>query len=66
MAGRFLVARIAAFEFSQRLRRISSYVYFLVFFGLSFLFVLLSGGAFSGAAVNFGTGGKCLSTPPSR
>ncbi len=64
MAGRFLVARIAAFEFSQRLRRISTYVYFLVFFGLSFLFVLLSGGAFSGAAVNFGTGGRVLVTSP--
>src|SRR6516162_2927105 len=59
-----MVASIAAFEFSRRLRRISTYVYFLVFFGLSFLFVLMSGGAFVNATVDFGTGGKVLVTSP--
>src|ERR1700734_3250438 len=59
-----MVAQILAFEFSQRLRRISTYVYFVVFFGLGFLFVLMSGGAFAGATVDFGTGGKVLVTSP--
>jgi ABC-2 type transport system permease protein len=59
-----MVASIAAFEFSRRLRRISTHVYFLVFFGLSFLFVLMSGGAFVNATVDFGTGGKVLVTSP--
>jgi hypothetical protein len=55
---------ISAFEFSRRLRRISTYVYFLVFFALGFLFVLMSGGAFAGATIDFGTGGKVLVTSP--
>src|ERR1017187_4730826 len=59
-----MVARIAAFEFSQRVRRISTYVYFLVFFGLALLFVLMSGGAFSDATVDFGTGGRVLVNSP--
>lgn len=59
-----MVASILAFEFSRRLRRLSTYVYFLVFFGLGFLFVLLSGGAFSGASVDWGTGGKVLVNSP--
>jgi ABC-2 type transport system permease protein len=59
-----MVAQILAFEFSQRLHRISTYVYFVVFFALGFLFVLMSGGAFSGASVDFGTGGRVLVTSP--
>ncbi|MGA8490629.1 MAG: ABC transporter permease, partial [Terriglobales bacterium] len=59
-----MVARILVFEFSRRLRRISTYVYFFVFFALGFLFVLMSGGAFSGATVDFGTGGRVLVTSP--
>jgi hypothetical protein len=59
-----MIVSILAFEFSRRLRRISTYVYFLVFFGLGFLFVLMSGGAFPDATVDFGTGGKVLVTSP--
>ncbi len=59
-----MVASILAFEFSRRLRRISTYVYFLVFLGLGFLFVLMSGGAFKEATVDFGTGGRVLVTSP--
>lgn len=59
-----MTASILAFEFSRRLRRISTYVYFLVFFGLGFLFVLMSGGAFPDATVDWGTGGKVLVTSP--
>jgi hypothetical protein len=59
-----MLAHIAAFEVSQRLRRISTYVYFLVFFGLALLFVLMSGGAFSSSSVDFGTGGRVLVNSP--
>lgn len=55
---------IFAFEFLQRLRRISTYVYFVVFFALGFLFALMSGGAFAEASVDFGTGGKILINSP--
>ena len=53
-----MVLTIASFEVRQRLRRISTYVYFLIFFALSVLFTCMAGGAISGAGVDFGTGGK--------
>ena len=59
-----MTVSILGFEFSRRLRRISTYVYFVVFFGLGFLFVLMSGGAFAQASVDFGTGGRVLVTSP--
>src|SRR5579862_6663370 len=59
-----MISSILAFEFTQRFRRISTYVYFLVFFALGFLFVLMSGGAFAEATVDWGTGGKVLVTSP--
>src|SRR5215469_1223461 len=59
-----MIASILTFEFARRLRRISTYVYFVVFFGLGFLFVLMSGGAIPQATVDFGTGGKVLVNSP--
>jgi ABC-2 type transport system permease protein len=59
-----MVGTILGFEFSQRLRRISTYVYFVVFFALGLLFVLTTGGAVPGASVDFGTGGKVLVNSP--
>ena len=59
-----MLANIFLFEFQQGLRRISTYVYFVVFFALGCLFTLMSGGAFSGASVDFGTGGKVLINSP--
>ena len=59
-----MVLTIASFEFCQRLRRISTYVYFVVFAGLGFLFVLISGGAIPGTSTDFGTGGKVLVNSP--
>lgn len=59
-----MILSIAAFEFRRRLRLVSTYIYFLVFFALAFLFVLMSGGAFPSATVDFGTGGKILVTSP--
>jgi len=55
---------IFLFEFQQRLRRISTCVYFVVFFALGLLFTLMSGGAFANASVDFGTGGKVLINSP--
>jgi len=59
-----MVGTILRFEVSQRLRRISTYVYFVVFFALGFLFVLTTGGAIPNASVDFGTGGKVLVNSP--
>ena len=59
-----MLLTIANFEFRQRLRRISTYIYFLVFGSLGFLFVLMTGGALPGASVDFGTGGKVLVNSP--
>ena len=59
-----MLTNIFLFELQQRLRRISTYVYFVVFFALGCLFALLSGGAFAGASVEFGTGGKVLVNSP--
>jgi ABC-type transport system involved in multi-copper enzyme maturation permease subunit len=59
-----MLANIFLFELQQRLRRVSTYVYFVVFFALGCLFTLMSGGAFAGATVEFGTGGKVLLNSP--
>jgi ABC-2 type transport system permease protein len=59
-----MLARIFLFEFQQRLRRVSTYVYFVVFFALGLLFTLMSGGAFGSVSVDFGTGGKVLINSP--
>lgn len=59
-----MVGTIAAFELRQRLRRISTYVYFVVMLALGFLFALLSAGAFAHASVDFGTGGRVLTNSP--
>jgi ABC-2 type transport system permease protein len=59
-----MVFTIASFEVRQRLRRISTYVYFLIFFALSVFFTCMAGGAISGAGVEFGTGGKIWLNSP--
>lgn len=59
-----MVLTIASFEVRQRLRRISTYIYFLIFLALSVLFTCMAGGAISGAAVEFGTGGKIWLNSP--
>ena len=59
-----MVLTIASFEVRQRLRRISTYIYFLIFLALSIFFVCMAGGAVSGATVDFGTGGKIWLNSP--
>lgn len=52
------------FELKIRRRSLSSYVYFAMFFSLSFLMALGAGGAFSGVTVSFGTSSKVLINSP--
>src|SRR5262244_535089 len=59
-----MVRTIASFEFRHRLRRISTYVYFLVFLLLGILFAAASGGAIPNATIEFGTGGKVFVNSP--
>jgi ABC-type transport system involved in multi-copper enzyme maturation permease subunit len=58
------IATIVRFELRQRLARISTWVYFGVFFTLAVLCVLAAGGAIGGATVSFGTGGKVFIDSP--
>jgi hypothetical protein len=59
-----MVLTIASFEFRQRLRLISTYVYFLVFVALGCFFGAIAGGAIPGSSIEFGTGGKVLVNSP--
>ena len=59
-----MIATILLFELKQRLRRISTYIYFGVFLFLGAFFMLLSGGGIPGSYVDFGTGGKVLVNSP--
>lgn len=59
-----MIGAIFLFELRERLRRISTWIYFIVFFALGLLFTLMSGGAFANASVDFGTGGKIFINSP--
>ncbi|HEY2744391.1 MAG TPA: hypothetical protein VGL86_07205, partial [Polyangia bacterium] len=59
-----MLGTIAWFEVSSRLRRVSTWVYFVVFFALAFLMMNVAGGAFPGGAVNIGVGGKANVNSP--
>ncbi|HEY2511413.1 MAG TPA: hypothetical protein VGI39_11180, partial [Polyangiaceae bacterium] len=59
-----MLLHIAGFELRRRLRMLSTYVYFAVFFGIGFLWMSLAGGAFPGASVDFGAGGKVFINAP--
>ncbi len=57
------VFAIAAFEFTHRLRRISTWVYFGVFFALALLWTAAAGGALAHANVVFGSGKVWINSP---
>jgi len=59
-----MISSILRFDFFRRLRRVSTYVYFLVYLGLGFLFVLASGGGLPNITVDFGTGGRVMINSP--
>ncbi len=54
---------IAAFEFRTRLKRLSSWVYFAIFFALAMLWVAAAGGVISGAIISFGSGKVWINSP---
>ncbi len=54
---------IAAFEFRSRLKLISTWVYFLVFFALSLLWIAAAGGLFKDANISFGSGKVAVNSP---
>ena len=54
---------IAAFEFRTRLRRISTWVYFVILFALAMLWVAAAGGVIPGAIVSFGSGKVWINSP---
>jgi len=56
-------AAIAGFEFGTRLRRISTWVYFAIFFALAMAWVAAAGGAIPDAIVSFGSGKVWINSP---
>jgi ABC-2 type transport system permease protein len=57
-------ASLLAWEIRYYTRRISTWVYFLIYAALSFLVMLVSGGAFRQVSVIVGGGGKVLANAP--
>ncbi|MBS0446827.1 MAG: hypothetical protein JSR59_12865 [Proteobacteria bacterium] len=55
--------RIAGFEFRSRLRLLSTWIYFAVFFLLAMLWMAAAGGLFKSAAVSFGSGKVMVNSP---
>ena len=55
--------QISRFEFKTRVRRISSAVYFLVFFALSMLWMAAAGGVFADADMGFGASHVAINSP---
>jgi ABC-2 type transport system permease protein len=54
---------IAAFEFRTRTKRISTWVYFAIFFSLAMLWVAAAGGVIPDAIVSFGSGKIWINSP---
>src|SRR5215467_6218388 len=55
---------IFTFELLHRLRRLSTYIYAVVFFGFTVVLISAAGGAFKGASVSVGVGEKVLINSP--
>ena len=54
---------IASFEFRSRLKLVSTWVYFLVFFCLALLWIAAAGGLFKEANISFGSGKVAVNSP---
>ena len=54
---------IAVFEFRTRIRRISTWVYFVIFFALAMFWIAAAGGTIKGAIVSFGSGKIWVNSP---
>ncbi len=55
---------ILRWEIRYYLRRISTWVYFLIFFSIAFLFMLVAGGAWDQLNLAVGSGGKVMANAP--
>ena len=54
---------IAGFEFRSRLKLLSTWVYFVVFFALAMLWMAAAGGLFKDASISFGSGKVFVNSP---
>ena len=54
---------IASFEFRSRLKLLSTWVYFAVFFALAMLWLAAAGGLFPSASISFGSGKVAVNSP---
>jgi ABC-2 type transport system permease protein len=59
-----VLIEIARFELVSRLKRLSTWIYFAIFFALAFLLMRIAGGAMQSASVAFGAGGKVFANSP--
>jgi ABC-2 type transport system permease protein len=59
-----MIFKIIRFDLARYFRSISTYVYFLVLAAVAFLLMVTAGGAFQGASVSVGGGGKVLANSP--
>ena len=57
------VFTIASFELRSRLKLLSTWVYFLVFFALALLWIAAAGGLFKEANISFGSGKVFVNSP---
>lgn len=58
-----VIVTIAQFELRSRLKLLSTYVYFLMFFALALLWMAAAGGLIPGAQVSFGGGKQLINAP---
>ena len=59
-----MVRAIALFELKNGVRRISTYIYFILFLAFGYLTLIAAGGAFAGVNLGLGTGGKVFANSP--
>ena len=58
-----MLTNIALFEFRTRVSRLSTWVYFFVFFAIAMLWIAAAGGLFKEANVSFGSGKVFVNSP---
>jgi hypothetical protein len=58
------VVKLVRFDLARYFRSISTYIYFLLMAAIAFLLTVTAGGAFQGASVSMGGGGKVLVNSP--
>ncbi|MEO8383768.1 MAG: hypothetical protein ABI583_00890, partial [Betaproteobacteria bacterium] len=58
-----MLSKIALFEFKTRAARVSTWVYFLVFFAIAALWIAAAGGLFKEANISFGSGKVFVNSP---